>query len=152
MIVDQGPEVAVRSVSEAPRIAGVFRSDDWVSDSEAACGTVRDGPCQHPPAVSLPSVLVDSPRGFRMVKHRIGSTPWHQSMEPWRNFSRCAIAKSLHIQREPFQHRRAGGLHCVLTTEANPLPPLEQSLNVARLRGEPRPRVFLTPEIAIWRT
>lgn len=152
MIVEQGPELAVRSVSEAPRIAGVFRSDVWVSGSEAACGAVRDGPCQHTPAVSLPSVLVDSPRGFSVVKHRFGSTPWHQSMEPWRDIGCCAIAESPHFQPETVQHRRAGGLHCVLTTEANPQPPLEQSLNVARLRGEPRPRVFLTPEIAIWRT
>lgn len=74
MIVDQGPELAVRSVSEVPRIAGMFRSPVWVSGAEAACGAVHDGLRQHLSAVSLPSLLVDSPRGFSVVKHRFGGT------------------------------------------------------------------------------
>lgn len=146
MIVDQGPEIAVRSVSEAPRIAGVFRSAVWVSGSEAACGTVHDGPCHQLSAASLPSVLVGSPRGFSVVKHRFGGTAWQQSMEPWRDIDCCAIAEAPHLQRETLQHRRAGGLHCVLTTEANPQP-----LNAALWRSGPRPTVFLVPEIAIRR-
>lgn len=80
------------------------------------------------------------------------AAPSTQSMEPWRNIGCCAISESPHIQRETVQHRRAGGLHYLLTTEANPQPLLEQSLNVAPCCGEPRPRAFLTPEIAIRRT
>ena len=107
---------------------------DFGSHLAVGSGGVRD---ESPPTALGGQTALALRGGSRRIQHgqvsvrRFDGTALCQSLEPWYEVGRCVSAEALHIQPETVQHRRAGGLHYVLTAMSNPLPLLAQLIDEA---------------------